>query len=80
MWALTQGVFRNDFPPETLLSVSNLLGSTVGNAQLLSRVQLFATPWTPEYRSGSPFPSPDFPDPGSNLGLLCLLYYRLFIC
>ena len=48
----------------------------------LSRVQLFATPWTvahrvplsmefprPEYRSGLPFPSPgDFPDPGIEPG------------
>ena len=46
--------------------------------KLLSRVRLFATPWTvayqaspsmgfsrQEYRSGSPFPSPaDLPDPG----------------
>ena len=41
--------------------------------KLLSHVQLFATPWTiqsmefssPEYWSGSPFPSPeDLPDPG----------------
>ena len=40
---------------------------------MLSRVQLFATPWTmqsmefsrPEYRSGSPFPFPgDLPNPG----------------
>ena len=48
------------------------------HAQLLSRVELFATPWTvscraplpmgfprQEYWSGSPFPSPgDLPDPG----------------
>ena len=41
--------------------------------KLLSRVQLFATPWTPpsmgfsrqEYWSGLPSPSPgDLPDPG----------------
>ena len=52
--------------------------------QMLSRVWLFATPWTvacqaplsarfsrQEYWSGLPFPSPgDLPDPGSNLGLL----------
>ena len=51
--------------------------------KLLSRVQLFATPWTvayqaspsmgfsrQEYWSGLPFPSPgDLPDPGSNPGL-----------
>ena len=49
----------------------------------LSRVRLFATPWTVAYQaplsmgfsrqecwSGLPFPSPgDLPDPGSNLGL-----------
>ena len=43
--------------------------------KLLSRVQLFATPWTiqsmefsrPEYWSGEPFPSPgDLPNPGIN--------------
>ena len=50
--------------------------------KLLSRVQLFATPWTvayqvppsmgfsrQEYWSGLPFPSPgDLPDPGIELG------------
>ena len=49
----------------------------------LSRVRLFATPWSvayqappsmefsrQEYWSGLPFPSPgDLPDPGINLGL-----------
>ena len=51
---------------------------TVHSIQLLSRVRLFATPWTvahqallsmglsrQEYWSGLPFPSPgDLPDPG----------------
>ena len=51
----------------------------VEKAKLLSRVRLFATPWTvahqaplsmgfprPEYWIGLPFPSPaDLPDPGS---------------
>ena len=48
---------------------------------LLSRVQLFATPWTvayqaplsmgfsrQEYWSGLPFPSPDLPNPGIEPG------------
>ena len=52
--------------------------------KLLSRVQLFANPWTVAYQappiigfsrqkywSGLPFPSPeDFPKPAMNLGLL----------
>ena len=54
--------------------------------KLLSRVQLFVTPWTvahqaplsmefsrQEYWSGLPFPSPgDLPDPGIELGSLAL--------
>ena len=54
------------------------LAAAVLSAQLLSRVQLFATPWTvarqaplsmglcrQEYWSGLPFPFPgDLPDPG----------------
>ena len=42
--------------------------------KLLSRVQLFVTPWTiefsrPEYWSGKPFPSPvDLPNPGIKPG------------
>ena len=56
----------------------------------LSRVQLFATPWTAahqappsagfcrqEYWSGLPFPPPGiFPTQGSNLRLLCLLHWQ----
>ena len=57
---------------------------------VLSGVRLSATPWTvahqaplsmglfrQEYWSGLPFPPPgDFPDPGMNLCLLCLLHCR----
>ena len=56
----------------------------------LSRIQLFATPWTvarqaslskgfsrQEYWRGSPLPTPwDLPDPGIEPSLLCLLYCR----
>ena len=56
------------------------------SAQSLSRVRLFATPWTvacqvplsmglprQEYWSGLPFPSPgDLPDPGTELVSLAL--------
>ena len=57
-------------------------------AQSLSRVRLFATPWTvacqaplsmefskQEYWSGLPFPSPGYlPNPGIKPASLCLLY------
>ena len=52
-------------------------GSWISSVQSLSRVQLFATPWTilsmkfyrPEYWSGQPFPSPgDLPNPGIKPG------------
>ena len=56
--------------------------NTMSEVKSLSRVQLFATPWTvvyqaslsmgfsrQEYWSGLPFPSPgDLPDPGIKLG------------
>ena len=59
-------------------------------AQTLSRVQLFAVPWTvarqaplpmgfsrKEYWNGLPFPSPrDLPDPEINPHLLCLLQWQ----
>ena len=59
-------------------------------AELLSRVQLFATPWiaahqaplsmgfsSQEYWSGQPFPTPgDIPDPGIEPGLLHLLHWQ----
>ena len=53
----------------------------------LSRVRLFATPWTiqsvefsrPEYWSGKPFPSPgDFPNPGIKLRDLLHCRWLLF--
>ena len=57
--------------------------------KLLSRVSLFATPWTVAYQappsmgfsrqecwSGVPFPSPgDLPDPGIELGSPTMLYH-----
>jgi len=59
-------------------------------AESLSRVQLFATLWTVACQAllstgilwnswnGLPCPSPgDLPDPGSNLCLLCLLYWEM---
>ena len=66
-----------------LLGSFRLSGSQVpSEVKLLSRVQLFATPWTvayqaslsmgfsrQEYWSGLPFPSPlDLPDPGIEPG------------
>ena len=59
-------------------------------ACVLSHVRLFATPWAlalqaplsmgfpkQEYWSGLPFPSPGhLPNPGIELGLLYLLYFR----
>ena len=72
-------------PPDmgNLKTVSRLKEKKV-KVKSLSRVQLFATPWTvayqdppsmgfsrQEYWSGLPFPSPgDLPDPGIKLGLL----------
>ena len=61
-------------------------------AQLLSCVQLFATPWTvasqaslsmessrQEYWSGLPFPTPrDLPDPGIELHSLSLLHWQVY--
>ena len=61
-----------------LLSSWNFSGKSTGKVKSLSRVRLFATPWTvayhapqfmeffrQEYWSGLPFPSPrDLPDPG----------------
>ena len=60
------------------------------HAQPLSRVQLFATPWTVAHQAPSPWDSPGkntavdchfllqgiFPTQGSNLHLLCLLHCR----
>ena len=55
------------------LSQSNWTSSVAGDWKLLSRVQLFVTPWTiqsivfsrAEYWGGEPFPSPgDLPNPG----------------
>ena len=75
---------------ETLLQIESLqitlLNGVAAAAQLLSHIQLFATPWTvahqaplslgfsrQEYWSGSPFPSPgDLPDPGIKPGSLAL--------
>ena len=62
--------------------------------QLLSRVQLFVTPWTlesqcplsmgfsrQEYWSGLPFPTPgDLPDPGIKLGSPALQDDSLPLC
>ena len=58
-----------------------LLFTVKVKVKLLSRVQLFATPWTiaylvppsmgfsrQEYWGGLPFPSPDLPNPGIELG------------
>ena len=58
-----------------------LLFTVKVKVKLLSRVQLFATPWTvayqappsmgfsrQEYWSGLPFPSPDLPNPGIEPG------------
>ena len=70
---------NNQCPPPTLYHIhNNVLSSLQVKVKSLSRVWLFATPWTvvyqappsmgfsrQEYWSGLPFPSPgDLPDPG----------------
>ena len=61
-----------------MLTCDALEVTFLGKGKSLSRIQLFATPWTvtcqgslsmefsrPEHWSGQPFPSPgDLPDPG----------------
>ena len=69
-----------NFLPTTHVTIISRLKKK--KVKSLSRVQLFATPWTvarqaslsmgfskQEYRSGLPFPSPgDLPDPGIETG------------
>ena len=65
-----------------LLGISSICHLAIGKAKLLSRAQLFATPWTEayqasqsmecsrqQYQSGLPFASPgDLPKPGIEPG------------
>ena len=82
MWKNEIKILPGVAKSRTWLSEWTELNTMKVKVKSLSRVQLFATPWTvayqaplstgfsrQEYRSGLPFPSPgDLPDPGIDPG------------